>query len=143
MDLRNILAISGKPGLYNLISSSQTRIIVESIIEKKKMPISSVSKISSLEDISIFTYEEDIPLAEVFKAIFEKENGGKGIDHKSSERELRDYMEEILPDYDEDRVYGSDLKKLFQWYNILCEQDMLDFSEEENTEADSSADDSE
>ena len=136
MDLRNILAISGKPGLYNLISSSQTRVIVESIIDHKKMPISSVNKISSLEDISIFTYDDDIPLGEVFKMINEKEDGGKAIDHKSSEKELRSYMTEILEDYDQDRVYGSDLKKLFQWYNLLHDTDMLSFEDVESDKKD-------
>ena len=134
MDLRNILTISGKPGLYNLISSSQSRLIVESISEKKKMPVTSVNKISSLEDISIFTYDDDIPLIDIFKKIHEKENGGEAIDHKSGESELRAYMTEILEDYDEDRVYHSDLKKVFQWYNLLNKAEILDFSEEENEE---------
>ena len=134
MDLRNILAISGKPGLYNLISSSQSRLIVESILDGKKMPMSSVNKISSLDDISIFTYEDDVPLIELFQKIKEKENGGPCINHKSSEAELRAYMEEILEDYDEDRVYASDLKKIFQWYNILQDKNLLDFSESTDSE---------
>lgn len=135
MDLRSILSISGKPGLFNLVSSSQTRLIVESIIDGKKMPISSMNKISSLDDISIFTYEDDVPLIEVFKKISDKEEGGKCIDHKSDEKELRSYMTEVMEDYDEDRVYKSDLKKIFQWYNLLVEKEMLDFeSLESDTE---------
>ena len=134
MDLRNILAISGKPGLYKLLSSSASRIIVESIIDKKKMPVSSVSKISSLEDISIFTYEDDIPLAEVFQNIYRKEDGGQAIDHKSSAEELRAYMTEVLEDYDEDRVYNSDLKKMFQWYNLLNENGLIDLEDGESEE---------
>lgn len=135
MDLRNILSISGKPGLYKLLSSAQSRIIVESLIDGKKMPVSSVSKISSLEDISVFTFSDDIPLGDIFRKIFEIEEGKEAIDHKSSEADLRAYMSKILPDYDEDRVYASDLKKMFQWYNLLLKNGMIDMEVEESEES--------
>jgi len=132
--LKGILAISGQPGLFKMVAESKNNIIVESLETGKRMPAYSTSKISALEDIAIFTDADDIPLKDVFKAISEKEDGGKTINHKSSSKELRDYFGEVLPDYDRDRVYVSDIKKVLLWYNTLQEKDMLDFSEEEETE---------
>ncbi|MGM0622061.1 MAG: DUF5606 domain-containing protein [Bacteroidota bacterium] len=132
--LKGILAISGQPGLFKLVAESKNNIIVESLETGKRMPAYSTSKISALEDIAIFTDTDDIPLKDVFKAISEKEDGGKAINHKSSSKELRDYFAEILPAYDRERVYVSDIKKVLLWYNTLQEKDMLDFSEEEETE---------
>jgi len=125
MDLKDLLAITGKPGLYKTVGQNKTSLIVESLNDGKKMPVYSAHKISALEDISIYTYEEDVPLKQVFGKIYEKENGGKAISHKSSANELRGYMQEVLPDYDEDRVYTSDLKKIFNWYNNLHDNDLL------------------
>ena len=125
MQLKDILSISGKSGLFKLVTTAKNHLIVESIIDGKKTTAFASHKISSLEDISIYTYEDDIPLGEIYDVIYKKENGGAAIDHKSSEKELRKYMTEILPDYDEDRVYVSDLKKLFQWYNILQTNNLL------------------
>jgi len=132
--LKGILAISGQPGLFKMVAESKNNIIVESLETGKRMPAYSTSKISALEDIAIFTDADDIPLKDVFKAISEKEDGGKTINHKSSSKELRDYFGEVLPEYDRDRVYVSDIKKVLLWYNTLQEKDMLDFSEEEETE---------
>lgn len=131
--LKGILAIAGHSGLFKMVSNSKNALIVESIIDKKRMPAYASSKISALEDIAIFTDEGDVQLVEVFKNIKEKENGGQAVSHKASGKELKSYMTEILPNYDEDRVYVSDMKKVFQWYNILQENDMLDLeaSEEE------------
>jgi len=120
--------------LYKLVAESKNNIIVESLETGKRMPAYSTSKISALEDIAIFTDTEDMPLKDVFKAISEKEDGGKTINHKSSSKELRDYFAEVLPEYDRDRVYVSDIKKVLLWYNTLQGKDMLDFSEEEETE---------
>ena len=131
MDLSKILAITGKPGLYLVISQTKSGALVESIIDKKRIPIFSTEKMSSLNDISIFTTEEDLPLKTVLKAIFEKENGKKCIDHKSDNNALKKYMEEVLPNFDKERVYISDIKKLFSWYNLLQQENLLDFSEEE------------
>lgn len=132
--LKGILAISGQTGLYKLVAESKNNIIVESLETGKRMPAYSTSKISALEDIAIFTDTEDMPLKDVFKAVSEKEDGGKAINHKSSSKELRDYFAEVLPEYDRERVYASDIKKVMLWYNILQEKEMLDFSEEEETE---------
>ncbi|MEI6696262.1 MAG: DUF5606 domain-containing protein [Bacteroidota bacterium] len=134
MDLSKILAITGKPGLYLVISQTKSGALVESIIDKKRIPVFASEKMSSLKDISIFTYDEDLPLFTVLKAIFDKENGGKCIDHKSDNNALKKYMEEVLPNYDKDRVYVSDIKKLFSWYNLLQNENMLDFSEETEIE---------
>ncbi|MFC2104547.1 DUF5606 domain-containing protein [Bacteroidota bacterium] len=132
--LKDILSISGYGGLYKFISQGRSGIIVESLEDKKRMNASASAKISALEDIAIFTDIEDIPLKDVFKAISEKENGGVSINHKSSANELKDYFTEVLPDYDRDRVYVSDIKKVINWYNILHKFEMLNFEEEESLE---------
>jgi hypothetical protein len=134
--LKDILSISGFGGLYKFISQGRSGIIVESLEDKKRMNASATAKISALEDIAIFTETEDIPLNDVFKAIFEKENEGVSISHKSSGNELKSYFDEVLPDYDKERVYVSDIKKVINWYNILHKLELLSFEEEEteNTE---------
>lgn len=138
--LKGILAISGQPGLFKLVAESKNNIIVESIETKKRLPVYSTAKVSALEDIAIYTYEGDTPLKEIFKAISEEEEGGPAISHKASGAELKSYFEKVLPDYDQDRVYTSDIKKVLLWYNTLQENQMLDFSEEEETDEDQSAD---
>jgi len=129
--LKGILSISGQPGLFKLIAESKNNIIVESLETGKRMPAYSTTKISALEDIAIYTDVDDVPLKEVFKTISEKEDGGKAISHKSSGNELKNYFGEVLPDYDRDRVYISDIRKVILWYNMLHDKNMLDFSEEE------------
>lgn len=131
MNLTGVIAISGKPGLYKVVAKGKNNIIVESLIDGKKSPAYSTDRISALEDISIYTYEEDVPLKEVFEKVYEKENGENCISHKESLNKLKSYLEEILPDYDEDRVYPSDIKKLFQWYNLLNKCGLTAQDEEE------------
>ncbi len=138
--LKDILSISGYGGLYKFISQGRTGIIVESFEDKKRMNASATVKISALEDIAIFTDTEDLPLKDVFKAISEKENGGEAINHKSSADELKNYFAEVLPDYDRDRVYVSDIKKVLNWYNLLLKFEMLNFDEEEETKEDEGKD---
>lgn len=128
--LKDILSISGYGGLYKFISQGRNGIIVESLEDQKRMNANANAKISALEDIAIFTDIEDMPLKDVFKAVFDKENGGASINHKSSANELKKYFEEVLPDYDRDRVYVSDIKKVVNWYNILHKFEMLNFDEE-------------
>lgn len=135
--LKGILAISGQQGLFKLVAESKNNIIVESLETGKRMPAYSTSKISALEDIAIYTDAADIPLKDVFKAIAEKENGGAALSHKESANSLKSYFTEVLPEYDRDRVYVSDIKKVLLWYNILQEKNMLDFTEE-NEEQDGS-----
>ena len=134
--LKEILAISGKPGLYKLVSQAKNGIVVESLIDKKRMAASATSRISALEDIAIFTEDGDVHLSKVFKNIHEKEEGKNTISHKASNKEIKDLFDEILPEYDKDRVYVSDMKKVINWYNILNENNLLDFSklEEESEE---------
>lgn len=129
--LKGILAIAGHSGLFKMVSNSKNALIVESLVDKKRMPAHASSKISALEDIAIFTDEGDVQLSEVFNNIKEKENAGQAISHKASGNDLKAYMLEVLPNYDEDRVYVSDMKKVFQWYNILQEKDMLNVVETE------------
>lgn len=129
MNLEEILNISGKPGLYKVISHSRGGLIVESIVDGKRMPVSINKNMSSLKDIAIYTLSGEKPLIEVFKAIHDKEEGGKAIDHKSSNAQLEEYFFNVLEDYDEDRVYTSDIKKVVQWYNLLLENDLLSFEE--------------
>lgn len=132
--LKGILAISGQPGLYKMVAEAKNNIIVESLDTGKRMPAYSTTKISALEDIAIYTDSADVPLKEVFQKIFEKESGGEAISSKTPSGELKNYFGKILPDYDRDRVYVSDIKKVLLWYNILHEKEMLDFSEDEKAE---------
>jgi Domain of unknown function (DUF5606) len=119
MNLTGIIAISGKPGLFKVVAQGKNNIIVESLEEKKRFPAYSSDRISALDDISIYTYEDDKPLKEIYKTIFEKENGGAILSHKEDLSKLTGYLLEVLPNYDQERVYPSDIKKLFQWYNLL------------------------
>lgn len=129
--LKDILAISGQPGLFKMVSKGNNSVIVESLLTRKRLPAHSSSKIISLEDIAIFTLNAEVPLKEVLKKIAEKENNQQAIDHKASANELKQYMKAVLPEYDENRVYVSDIKKLVHWYNLLQENDLLNFEEEE------------
>jgi hypothetical protein len=125
MNLKDIIAISGEPGLFKFIAQGKNAIIVEHIETKKRSSAYSSAKVSSLEDISIFTDNEDMPLGKVFDRIFEKESGGPSIDSKSDPAKLKGYFEEVLPEYAKDRVYASDIKKVLQWYNLLHSKDLL------------------
>lgn len=130
MNLAGIIAISGKPGLYKVIAQGKNTIIVESIEEKKRVPAYATDRISALDDISIYTYDDDKPLREIFTDIFKKENGGATISHKEDAKKLHAYLLEVLPNFDQDRVYPSDIKKLFQWYNLLHKAGELKLEEE-------------
>src|SRR6478609_905578 len=119
MNLDKILAISGKPGLYVLKVQTRTGFVAESLTDGKKITVSLKSNVSLLSEISIYTQTEEKPLVEVMRNIAVKENNGPAISHKASNEELAAYFAQILPDYDNDRVYPSDMKKVFNWYNIL------------------------
>jgi hypothetical protein len=135
--LKGILAVSGQGGLFKMVSQAKNSIIVESLLDGKRMPAYATSRISALEDISIFTEESDVKLIDVFKNIFEKEEGAQTISHKVSANELKKYFAEVLPEYDRDRVYVSDIKKVIMWYNLLQDKDIFKFGEEEVAEASS------
>lgn len=132
MDLKDILSISGQPGLYKFISQGRNAIIVENLETKKRMSAFGSERISSLEDISIFTDDEDLPLVDVFKKIHEKEGDKPAIDPKSPPDKLKNYLSELVPGYDKDRVYTSDIKKIMMWYNLLLELDMVKFEEKDD-----------
>ena len=129
--LKGILAISGQPGLYKMISEGKNSVIVESLLTGKKSTAYASAKMSTLEDIAIYTVNEDVPLKEVFKKMAEKENGGTAINVKASNDTLKDYFETILPQFDKDRVYASDIKKVINCYNLLQEKVLLNFEEEQ------------
>ena len=133
MVLKDILAISGEPGLFKFIAQGKNAIIVEHLETGKRSSAFSSHKVSSLEDISIFTENEDLPLAKVFDKIFEKESGGLTLDAKSDPDKLKGYFEEIVPDYAREKVYPSDIRKVFLWYNILQKKNMLIREEPEKT----------
>jgi hypothetical protein len=134
MNLTGIISIAGKPGLYRVVAQGNNNVIVESLEDNKRFPAHSNNRISALDDISIYTYEEDVPLKEVFDAIYKKENGGAAISHKENQNKLAAYMAEVLPNYDQERVYASDVKKLFQWYNLLHKAGALVMDEEKEVE---------
>ena len=128
-----ILTISGKPGLYRLLSSARNMIIVEMVdASKKRIPVHNTDKVVMLDDIAIYTDTEEVPLREVFAKIYEKENGVLSIDLKvATPEELVEYFEGIMPDYDRERVYLTHIKKMYSWYNILVANDVVDFKVEE------------
>ena len=131
MDLSKIVSISGKPGLFLIKSQAIGRIILESLIDGKCVPAFANDRMSSLEEISIFSVDEDKPLKEVFKGIHDKMGDKVNFDvKKASNDELRAKFLEVMPDYDQDAVYPSDMKKVFLWYQMLVDKNMLDFTEE-------------
>jgi len=134
MNLSGIIAISGKGGLYTVAGQSKNNVIVESVIDGKKFPAFSSNRISALEDISIYTYEGDELLADIFKSIFDQEKGGEAPSHKDNVDDLKKYLRSILPEYDEERVFTSDIKKLFQWYNLLHSANKLELKEKNEEE---------
>jgi hypothetical protein len=137
MGLEKILAISGKPGLFKLLTQTRTGFVVESLIDSKKLTLGLRSNISLLSEIAIYTLTEEVPLREIFKKIQEKETGEKtSVNHKDNKDKLEEYFFEILPDYDEDRVYASDIKKVLSWYNLLHENGFNDFDSEEKVDED-------
>lgn len=125
MDLSGIISISGRPGLYKVIAQGKNSIIVESLTDKKRFPAYATDRISALGDISIYTYEGDKPLKEIFEDIYAKQDGKEAPSHKEDISVLQAYILEIIPDYDEERVYPSDIKKLVQWYNMLLKSGNL------------------
>ena len=132
MDLSKILAISGKPGLFKMLSQTKTGFIVESLLDGKRFPVFAHERVSSLEEISIFsTLEEDIPLKDILKMIFTRTEGKAAPDPKSTQEEQKAFFVEAVPDHDQERVHASDIRKVLGWYNLLLEKGMLTFEEEE------------
>jgi len=133
--LKEILSITGKPGLFKLISQGKNMLIVESLIDGKRMPSYTKDKVVTLGDIAIFTEDAEIPLGQVLENVKAKENGALcSIDTKATNDVLRNYMSEVLPEYDRERVYPSDIRKMIVWYNILINSNITDFLPKEKTE---------
>lgn len=133
MSLEKVIAISGKPGLFEIVSRTKSGLIVESMSDGKRFPVNTVHNVSTLSDIAIYTYEEEVPLPEVLTNIYEKEEGKSSIDPKSDKQTLLEYFGEVLPGFDEERVYPSNIKKVVSWYNTLVEAG-FDFDSLKNTE---------
>ncbi len=130
--LKEILSVTGKPGLFKVVSQGKNMLIVESLIDGKRFPTYAKDKVVSLGDIAIFTETAEVPLGQVLESVKTKENGAIcSIDPKSDNDKLRKYMLEILPEYDRDRVYPSDIRKLLSWYNILINAQITEFVTEE------------
>ncbi|NUM51769.1 MAG: DUF5606 domain-containing protein [Flavobacteriales bacterium] len=134
MDISGIISITGKPGLYKVISQTKNGLLVESIDDGKRYPVFASEKVSSLEDISLYTKGDDMPLKEVFEKIYEKTGGKEAVNAKSEPNELRNYLASVV-DYDQERVYNSDVKKLLQWFNTLVSKGLLDKKEEPTAES--------
>jgi hypothetical protein len=133
--LKTILSIAGKPGLYRLVSHGKNMLIVESLTDKKRIPAYAKDKVISLGDIAMYTDAEEVPLHEVLTNLKNKENGAKAsISTSAKPEELRKFFAEVLPNFDRERVYPSDIKKLISWYNLLIEAGITDFTPEEEPE---------
>lgn len=129
MSLEKVLSISGKPGLYKLKTQTRTGFLAESLMDGKTINVSGRHNVSLLSEIAIYTLTEEVPLRKVFEKIATKEGGKEAINHKASKEELEEYFFGVMPDYDEDRVYASDIKKVVQWYNMLVKNGITDFSD--------------
>lgn len=140
MELSTVLSISGKPGLYKIISQSRGGVVVQSLLDGKKMAIGQTQRVSTLSDISIYTEEGDEPLANIFTKFAERSEGKELEMNLSDSAELRNFFLEILPDHDEERVYASDIKKMVKWFNLLVKNGITSFESEaaeDNAEAES------
>jgi hypothetical protein len=132
MGLEKILSVAGKPGLYELITQTRSGFVAASLIDGKKISVGLKSNVSVLSEIAIYTLDEELPLREVFLKMQVKEKGGTtSVSHKEDKIKLEEYFFEVLPNYDEDRVYASDIKKIIKWYNILVDKGIANFSEKE------------
>ena len=135
MSLSGIISVSGLPGLHKILSQTKNGLIVESLIDERRRPIYSTQKVSALEDISIYTLDDDMPLADVFEKMYDKEKGKQSLSHKTKPDELRTYLSDLIDNIDHERVYNSDVAKLFQWYNLLIDKNLLEKEEEVKEES--------
>jgi hypothetical protein len=142
MELKDFISVAGKSGLHTIVGKSKNNVIVESLKDKKRFPIFNTNKISALSDISIYTYDEEILLSELFDRIQKKYKKEAAVSHLESAEELKKVFKELVPNYDQEQVYNSDIKKVFQWYNILHDTDNLikEESKEEKKESSGDAD---
>ena len=134
MNLEGIINVAGKPGLYKVVSQGNNTVIVESLTDGKKMPLHSHNQANMLDEIGIYTYDDTKPLSEIFDDIAKKENGKQALSHKSSTNQMNTYFREVLADYDEERVYMSDIKKVIQWYNAMQAFGLIEMPKAEEKE---------
>jgi len=135
MDLSEYYSIPGKPGVFKMLSQSKNGAIMESLIDGKRLPVFTSDKISSLEEIGMFTNGDDIPLKNVFQNIFREENGNEAsVSPKADNKALQTYFSKVLPDWDKDRVYVSDIKKVIAWYNLLVVKNLISLEDESKNE---------
>jgi hypothetical protein len=138
MEFNKIISVTGKPGLFQVVSQSKNSIIVESLTDRKRLAINTTQNVSLLENIAIYTYEKDVPLLIIFKSMYEKTDGKEAISHKESGKKLAAFFAEVLPNYDVERVYTSNIKKVIQWFSLLVNAGMdfstIEIPTEENTE---------
>ena len=130
MNLKDILSITGKPGLFKTVAQAKNGVIVESISDGKRFQVFDNDKISSLEEISIFTNADDLPLKGVIKRIYDKENGAVAADPKSDDKAMREYFASVVPEYDQERVYVSHIRKILAWYNLLNSHQLIVWDDE-------------
>lgn len=135
MDLSQIISIAGKPGLFKIINQSRNGVIVTSLTDGKKMAIGQTQRVSALSDISVYTFEGDVLLGEIFKSMYEKTGGGPVVIALKEDDVVRDFFTEVLPDHDEERVYHSDIRKIIKWFNLLLDKGLLSFEEEKSEES--------
>ena len=136
MKISDVLAISGKPGLFKILASSPKNLVVESMIDGKRSSIPGSLRVSSLSDITMYTLEEDVPLREILKSMFDKNKGKPALSHNAAPQEVKDFIDSVVDNLDHGRVYASDLRKLVQWYNLLISQKALPFEVEEEKKDD-------
>lgn len=139
MDLSLIFTIPGKPGLFKLVSQGKNSAVVEALADGKRMPMFNLNQVSSLAEIAIYTYQKEVALTDVFRAIYKKENGGQALSHKADAADLKKWFEAVLPEYDRERVYDSNIRKVVQWYNILQEKGLVDLEPSEREKAEAEA----
>ncbi|MGB0146797.1 MAG: DUF5606 domain-containing protein [Flavobacteriaceae bacterium] len=139
MTLEKIISVGGKPGLYEVLTQTRTGVLAASLIDGKRITVSARENVSLLSEIAIYTLTEEMPLGEVFQKIFDHLSGASALSHKSSKDELEAFFFDVLPEYDEDRVYASDIKKVVQWYNLLIGKGVTDFSTQDESETNSEA----
>ncbi len=135
IDLAGIISITGQPGLFKVVAQSKNGIIVEGMVDKKRVHVYSTTKVSTLSDIGMYTTGEDKPMDEIVTAIYDKEKGGPCVNAKADDKEIEAYFAQVLPDYDKERVYVSNMRKLFSWYTVMQTTDNLKIKEE-NKDAD-------
>lgn len=128
MSLDKVISVAGKPGLFEVLTQTRSGVLAQSLIDGKKITVSARENVSLLSEIAIYTLTEEMPLGSVFQKIFDHLSGAAALSHKSSKDELEAFFFEVLPEYDEDRVYPSDIKKVVQWYNLLVEKGLTDFT---------------